>query len=136
MKKKFILLFFTVFLLPCFAEIRWRQDNYGKISALIKWNSNYTIGPDSSNWAEESLNGWPSKAKTIYLLNPRRNTFNTDRVVIDVFLGEQLDRKKMDVWFRINGSWNLYSSKEYLNYDKYIEDLIAWLGIFNSWLED
>ena len=50
MKKTIFLIFISLLLIPCFAERKTRVDSYGHQQIKIIWNTNYTLGPDGTNW--------------------------------------------------------------------------------------
>lgn len=72
MKKTIFLIFISLLLHPCFAERKTRVDSYGHQQIKIIWNTNYTSGPDDTNWAERSWGeGWTNALRYEFIINPK-----------------------------------------------------------------
>ena len=89
MKKTIFLIFITLLLLPCFAERKTRVDSYGHQQIKIIWNTNYTLGPDGTNWAKDSWgSGWTKALRYDYILNPKNTANNISRATITLYTND------------------------------------------------
>ena len=86
MKKTIFCFFISLLLLPCFAERKTRVDSYGHQQIKIIWNTNYTSGPDDTNWAERSWGeGWTNALRYEFIINPKNTANNTSRAKITLY---------------------------------------------------
>lgn len=135
MKKiKFIIFLLIGFLvLPAFAERRTRIDRYGKATTKIIWNSDYTIGPDNTNWANHrGGDDWTSITTYHYLLAPGHRA--TDAIV-RFYKGDSAsyygnDAYHIEVNEAIDGLVETVSSTSYYSF-QYNQASLD----FNNWVE-
>ena len=86
MKKTIFLIFISLLLLPCFAERKTRVDSYGHQQVKIIWNTNYTLGPDDTNWAKDSWgSGWTKALRYDFIINPKNTANNISKASITLY---------------------------------------------------
>ncbi len=121
MKKTIFLIFISLLLLPCFAERKTRVDSYGHQQIKIIWNTNYTLGPDGTNWAKDSWgSGWTNALRYEFIINPKNTVNNTSRATITLFTDNNArfyDYKYLViVEVEKDGLWEVVSRTKYYDF--------------------
>lgn len=137
----FLLISLIIFVFPCTAEIKNRIDKYRDYIVRITWSSNYSSGPDNTNWAKKK---WPegtiSGTQYVYIINPKKNE-DKGRVIVErLIYGDNYKYSyivNVYTYYPDENEWETTASYCYYSYEEMdsFNDFFKWQKLFDRYVQ-
>lgn len=107
MRRGILLLVLTLFVLPCFAEVRTKTYTYKTASIKFIWNDDSFTSPGVDVDAEVFYRdikglGWDSALRYVIFLNPKKNS-NIDYYSVTLYTAPSVDTLSSDYYRVVAG---------------------------------